>query len=73
MGLFSFIKNAGAKVFGIEKTKPEKAAESAVKKAKIASEKANKLTNAVEALEFDAMVIKKTSFNKWRFFNNFSN
>ena len=39
MGLFSFIKNAGAKVFGIGKTTEEEAAE-----------KAAKLVNAVNAL-----------------------
>ena len=43
MGLFSFIKNAGAKVFGIGKTTAEEAAEAA-------AEKAGKLMNAVEAL-----------------------
>ena len=41
MGLFSFIKNAGAKVFGIGKTTAEEA-----------SEKAAKLANAVETLGF---------------------
>ena len=40
MGLFSFIKNAGAKVFGIGKTTEEEAAE-----------KAGKLADAVRALE----------------------
>ncbi|HHC80672.1 MAG TPA: peptidoglycan-binding protein LysM [Flavobacteriia bacterium] len=45
MGLFSFIKNAGAKVFGIGKTTAEEATEAA-------AEKANKLVNAVEALGF---------------------
>ncbi|CAM1345233.1 peptidoglycan-binding protein LysM [Tenacibaculum amylolyticum] len=40
MGLFSFIKNAGAKVFGIGKTTEEEAAD-----------KANKLVAAVNALE----------------------
>ncbi len=40
MGLFSFIKNAGAKVFGIGKTTEEEAAE-----------KAGKLIEAVNALE----------------------
>ncbi len=45
MGLFSFIKNAGAKVFGIGKTTAEEAAEAA-------TEKANKLVNAVDALGF---------------------
>lgn len=40
MGLFSFIKNAGAKVFGIGKTTEEEA-----------TEKASKLVGAVNALE----------------------
>ncbi len=40
MGLFSFIKNAGAKVFGIGKTTEEEA-----------SDKANKLIGAVNGLE----------------------
>ncbi len=48
MGLFSFIKNAGAKVFGIGKTTEEEAAEVA----EASAEKANKLVNAVEALGF---------------------
>ncbi len=48
MGLFSFIKNAGAKVFGIGKTTEEEAAEAS-------AEKATKLINAVEALEFDVV------------------
>ncbi len=48
MGLFSFIKNAGAKVFGIGKTTEEEAAEASV-------EKATKLINAVEALEFEVI------------------
>ena len=43
MGLFSFIKNAGAKVFGIGKTTAEEAAEEA-------AEKAAKLSNAVQIL-----------------------
>ena len=45
MGLFSFIKNAGAKVFGIGKTTAEEAAELAV-------EKSGKLVKAVESLGF---------------------
>jgi len=45
MGLFSFIKNAGAKVFGIGKTTVEEAAE-------VAAEKSSKLVNAVDALGF---------------------
>lgn len=42
MGLFSFIKNAGAKVFGIGKTTEEEA-----------KDQANKLYNAIEKLGFD--------------------
>jgi len=42
MGLFSFIKNAGAKVFGIGKTTSEEA-----------SDKANALSGAVEKLGFE--------------------
>ena len=48
MGLFSFIKNAGAKVFGIGKTTAEESADEA-------REKANKLTNAVETLGFEVL------------------
>lgn len=55
MGLFSFIKNAGAKVFGIGKTTEEENAEIAEKVAEIAKEKANKLTNAVETLGFEVL------------------
>ncbi|WP_299524979.1 peptidoglycan-binding protein LysM [uncultured Lutibacter sp.] len=55
MGLFSFIKNAGAKVFGIGKTTAEEAAESATLKAEIAKEKANRLTNAIETLGFEVL------------------
>ncbi|MCL4147933.1 UNVERIFIED_CONTAM: hypothetical protein GTU68_051903 [Idotea baltica] len=52
MGLFSFIKNAGAKVFGIGKTTEEEAAEDAAKAVELAREKASKLVNAVDALGF---------------------
>jgi nucleoid-associated protein YgaU len=45
MGLFSFIKNAGAKIFGIGKTTEEEKAESD-------KEKAGKLTSTVESLGF---------------------
>ena len=48
MGLFSFIKNAGAKVFGIGKTTAEEAADVAA----LAKQKATKLSNAVETLGF---------------------
>ena len=50
MGLFSFIKNAGAKVFGIGKTEEEEAAENAAKAAELAAAKAAKLASAVDAL-----------------------
>ena len=46
MGLFSFIKDAGANIFGIGKTTAEETAEAAV-------EKANHLMGAVNALNFD--------------------
>jgi len=52
MGLFSFIKNAGAKVFGIGKTTEEEAAADAADAAELANMKAIKLVNAVEALGF---------------------
>lgn len=55
MGLFSFIKDAGAKVFGIGKTTEEENAEKAEKAAEIAIEKANKLANAVEILGFEVL------------------
>lgn len=55
MGLFSFIKDAGAKVFGIGKTTEEENAEKAEKVAEIAIEKANKLANAVETLGFEVL------------------
>ncbi len=44
MGLFSFIKNAGAKVFGIGKTTAQEASE-------VAAENAAKLTDAVQSLD----------------------
>lgn len=55
MGLFSFIKNAGAKVFGIGKTTAEEAADKAVAVAAEAKLKASKLTNAVETLGFEVL------------------
>ncbi|MFD1294922.1 peptidoglycan-binding protein LysM [Lutibacter holmesii] len=55
MGLFSFIKNAGANVFGIGKTTEEEAAEVAEKAAELAKEKASKLTTAVETLGFEVL------------------
>jgi nucleoid-associated protein YgaU len=55
MGLFSFIKNAGAKVFGIGKTTAEEAADKAAVVAAEAKEKASKLVNAVETLGFEVL------------------
>lgn len=55
MGIFSFIKNAGAKVFGIGKTTEEEAADAAEKAAFIAKEKASKLTSAIETLGFEVL------------------
>ena len=55
MGLFSFIKNAGAKVFGIGKTTEEEAAEAAMEAAELAKLKAGKLANAVETLGFEVI------------------
>jgi len=48
MGLFSFIKDAGAKVFGIEKTTAEEAADAS-------AAKATGLTNAVDAYNFNVV------------------
>lgn len=51
MGLFSFIKNAGAKVFGIGKTEAEEAAEaSAVAEEKIALANAKAASNMSETI-----------------------
>ena len=55
MGLFSFIKDAGAKVFGIGKTTAEEAADAAEAARLEAVEKANHLVNAVDALGFDVV------------------
>ena len=55
MGLFSFIKNAGANVFGIGKTTEEEAAEVAEKIAEIAKEKATKLSAAINTLGFEVL------------------
>jgi len=55
MGLFSFIKDAGAKVFGIGKTTAEEAADAAESARLEAAEKANHLVNAVDALGFDVV------------------
>jgi nucleoid-associated protein YgaU len=51
MGLFSFIKNAGAKVFGIGKTDAEEAAEAAAAKLKSEAAAASKLQETVSDLQ----------------------
>ena len=53
MGLFSFIKNAGATVFGIGKTTVEEAAE-------VAAAKSVKLVNTVDTLGFGVTDLKIT-------------
>ncbi len=50
MGLFSFIKNAGAKVFGIGKTDAEEAAEAAAKELKLEEAAARKLEETISDL-----------------------
>lgn len=63
MGLFSFIKNAGAKVFGIGKTDKEEAAEAAAeRKAEIAASNAKAAASMAETvndlgLEIDGLNI----------------
>ncbi|WOD44819.1 peptidoglycan-binding protein LysM [Hwangdonia lutea] len=51
MGLFSFIKNAGAKVFGIGKTDAEEAAEAAAKELKLEEAAARKLEETINDLQ----------------------
>jgi nucleoid-associated protein YgaU len=51
MGLFSFIKNAGAKVFGIGKTDAEEAAEAAAKELKLEEAAARKLEETITDLQ----------------------
>ena len=51
MGLFSFIKNAGAKVFGIGKTDAEEAAEVAAAELKVEEAAARKLEQTINDLE----------------------
>lgn len=51
MGLFSFIKNAGAKVFGIGKTDAEEAAEAAAKELKLEQMAAAKLEETIRDLQ----------------------
>ncbi len=51
MGLFSFIKNAGAKVFGIGKTDKEEAAEAAAAEVKMETLAARKLEETARDLD----------------------
>ncbi len=51
MGLFSFIKNAGAKVFGIGKTDTEEAAEAVAAKLKVDAEAASKIQGTIGDLQ----------------------
>ena len=53
MGLFSFIKNAGAKVFGIGKTDAEEAAEAAAAEAAKLATAARRMENTVRDLGLD--------------------
>ncbi|WP_055436091.1 peptidoglycan-binding protein LysM [Lacinutrix algicola] len=51
MGLFSFIKNAGAKVFGIGKTDAEEAAEAVAAEIKVEEAAARKLEETIRDLD----------------------
>ncbi|WP_299249199.1 peptidoglycan-binding protein LysM [uncultured Lacinutrix sp.] len=51
MGLFSFIKNAGAKVFGIGKTDAEEAAEAVAAELKVEEAAARKLEETIRDLD----------------------
>ena len=51
MGLFSFIKNAGAKVFGIGKTDAEEAAEAVAAKLKTEAAAASKIQGTIGDLQ----------------------
>ncbi len=53
MGLFSFIKNAGAKIFGIGKTDTEEAAEAAAKELKLEQLAAQKLEETIKDLQLE--------------------
>ena len=51
MGVFSFIKNAGAKIFGIGKTEAEEAAEVAAAKLRVEAAAASRLEETVRDLQ----------------------
>ena len=59
MGLFSFIKNAGAKVFGIGKTDAEEAAEAVAAEVKLEEAAARKLEETIRDLDLkvDGLII----------------
>ncbi|UKM65377.1 peptidoglycan-binding protein LysM [Flavobacteriaceae bacterium GSB9] len=58
MGIFSFIKNAGAKVFGIGKTDAEETAEAAAKKLKLEEAAARNLEETVADLDLKVENLK---------------
>ena len=53
MGLYSFIKNAGAKVFGIGKTDAEEAAEALAAKRKAEADAASKMEETIGDLQLE--------------------
>lgn len=53
MGLFSFIKDAGAKIFGIGKSSKEKAAEAAANELREEAAAAARLTETIRDLQLD--------------------
>ena len=53
MGLFSFIKDAGAKIFGIGKTEEQEAAENLAKAVELANLKAQNLGKIITTLGFN--------------------
>jgi nucleoid-associated protein YgaU len=58
MGLFSFIKNAGAKVFGIGKTDAEEVAEAAANALKLEEAAARKLEETITDLQLQVEGLK---------------
>ena len=64
MGLFSFIKNAGAKVFGIGKTEEEEAAEAAADAAvAVASAKSKAIATLTETIRDLGLEVENLSIN----------
>lgn len=60
MGIFSFIKNAGAKVFGIGKTEEEEAAEALAAKRKAEAAAATQMEQTVADLQLEVESLKIT-------------